>query len=101
MATVATPTFSPTSESFTGTLSVSISDSTSGSTIYYTTDGTTPTTSSTVYSSAISVSATKTIKAIAAKSGDTNSAVGSATYTLSPASVPVMQGGGGSNGTFR
>jgi len=87
--TVATPTFSPGAGTYTSAQNVSISDSTSGATIYYTTDGSTPTTSSTVYSSPIPVSSgTVTINAIGAKSGDNNSSVGSATYTIS-------SGGGG------
>jgi hypothetical protein len=87
--TVATPTFSPAGGTYTSAQTVSISDSTSGATIYYTTNGTTPTTSSTVYSSAIAVSSgTVTIEAMAAKSGDTNSSVASAAYTIST-------GGGG------
>ena len=82
-ATVATPTFSPAGGTYTSAQSVTISCATSGATIYYTTDGTTPTTSSSVYGSAISVSTTTTIKAIAVKAGMTNSAVASATYTIS------------------
>jgi hypothetical protein len=81
--TVSTPTFSPPSgTTFTTIVSVSISDLTPSSTIYYTTDGSTPTTGSTVYSGPLTISATTTVKAIAAASGLTNSAVGSATYSL-------------------
>ncbi len=82
---VATPTFSPAAGTYSSTQTVTISDATSGVTIYYTTNGTTPTTSSTVYSAAISVTATETIKALAVKTGYTNSAVGSAAYTLKAA----------------
>jgi Glycoside hydrolase family 44/Chitobiase/beta-hexosaminidase C-terminal domain len=78
--TAATPTFSPAGGSFTAPASVTISDTTSGATIYYTTNNTTPTTSSTKFTSAIPVSATTTIQAIAAASGYNNSAVASATY---------------------
>ena len=82
--TVATPTFSPAGGTYTSAQTVTISDSTSGATIYYTTNGTTPTTSSTVYSGSISVSSgTVTIEALGAKSGDNNSSVASATYTIS------------------
>ena len=62
----ATPTFSPAAGTYTSAQSVTLSDSTAGASIYYTTDGTTPTTSSTKYTAAINVASTTTIKAIAA-----------------------------------
>jgi hypothetical protein len=80
--TVATPTFSPAGGPYVSSQTVSISTTTSGATIYYTTNGTTPTTSSTVYSTPITVSSSETVEAIAAKTGDTNSAVASAVYTI-------------------
>src|SRR5207253_460217 len=78
----ATPTFSPAAGTYASAQSVTISDTTTGATIYYTTDGSTPTTASTKYVSAISVASTTTIKAIAAAAGFNNSSVGSATYTI-------------------
>ena len=78
----ATPTFSPAGGEYSAAQSVTLSCSTSGATIYYTTDGTTPSTSSTVYNGAIAVSSTTTIKAIAAASGYSNSDVATATYTI-------------------
>ena len=75
LAAAATPTFSPAAGSYASAQTVAISDATSGTIIYYTTDGTTPTPSSSVYSSPIPVNATETLNAIAAASGYTNSAV--------------------------
>jgi stage V sporulation protein SpoVS len=88
----ATPTFTPVAGTYSGTQSVAITDGTSGAVIYYTTDGSTPTTSSSVYSSAITVSADETVKALALASGYATSSVGSAVYkirTASPSFSPV------------
>ena len=62
---------------------MTIADSTPGSAIYYTTNGTTPTTGSTLYAASIAVGATETIKAMAAATASTQSAVATATYTIS------------------
>lgn len=65
-----------------------ITCATSGATIKYTTDGSTPSASNgNTYSSAITLSASCTIKAIAIKSGMTNSSVASQSYT---APIPVV-----------
>ena len=92
--TVATPTFSPAAGTYTSTQTVTISDTTSGASIYYTTNGNTPTTASTHYSSPVSVSVTQTLKAIGTHSGDTNSAVGSAKYTIQVATPAFSPGAG-------
>ncbi len=81
----ATPTFSPVGATYTSLQSVTITDFDTWATIYYTTDGVTiPTTASTQYTSAITVSSTETIQAIAVAPGYSNSAVASATYTIQP-----------------
>lgn len=80
---VAAPTFSPAAGTYSSAQNVTLSSSTSGATIRYTTNGTAPTSSSgTVYSGAISIASTTTLKAIAYKSGMTDSNVSSATYTI-------------------
>ena len=85
IGTVATPTFSVASGTYTAVQSVTLSDSTAGVTIYYTTNGNDPTISSTQYTGTpISVGVTETVKAIAVETGYANSAVASATYTLNP-----------------
>jgi hypothetical protein len=78
----ATPTFSPVAGTYTSPQMVTISDTTAGAMIFFTTDGSTPTTSSTKFTTAIPVNSTETIKAIAVASGFSNSAVASATYTI-------------------
>ena len=82
MPIAATPTFSLAEGTYLAEQSVSISCTTDGATIYYTTDGTDPTTSSTVYSTELTIGSTTTLKAIAAKEGYENSAIASATYTI-------------------
>ena len=92
LPSVATPTFSPVAGSYTGTQSVTIACATSGATVRYTTDGSTPSdTVGTLFSGAISVPATATLKAIAYKAGMTSSAVVSAAFTITP---PVGGGEG-------
>lgn len=78
---MATPTFSPVGGTYDATQSVTLS-STAGATIYYTLDGSNPSTTSSVYSSALSITSTKTIKAYAVKANCTDSDVATATYTL-------------------
>ena len=67
---------------------VTITCATEGATIYYTTDGTDPTTASAVYSAPFAITATVTVKAIAVKSGLTNSGIASETCVYSSGSAP-------------
>jgi len=66
---------------------VTITDHTTGSTIYYTTNGTAPTAASTKYTGPIAVSSTETIEAIGVAAGLKNSVVSSATYTIGSGST--------------
>jgi hypothetical protein len=93
LAPAATPVILPAGGSYSSPQSVTITDTTSGSTIYYTANGSTPTTSSTKYTGAINVSSTTTIKAIATATGFSQSAVASSTYTISGSSPLVPQAG--------
>jgi glucosylceramidase len=89
--TAATPSFTPAGGTFTSAQTITLSDSTSGATIYYTLDGSSPTTSSSKYSSPLSIAGTTTVNALAAASGYDNSAVGTATYTINLPAAPVPQ----------
>ena len=82
METVATPTFSPAEGTYTEAQTVSISCATAGASIYYTLDGTNPTPNSMAYSTAINISETTTIKAIAMKEGMNASEIATAIYTI-------------------
>ena len=78
---VLAPGFTPAGGTFYGAQSVEITCATDGAEIYYTLDGSVPTSSSTKYTTAISISETKTLKAIAIK-GENSSSVSEATYTI-------------------
>jgi hypothetical protein len=94
----ATPVISPTAGTYSGSVAVSITDATGGSAIYYTTNGTTPTTSSTKYAGTFTLTSSATVKAIAAASGFTNSAVASSAYTVTPVGTPTINFGSGFSG---
>ena len=86
---VATPTIQNN-----GSNAVSITTTTVGATIYYTTDGTTPTTSSAVYSEPLTENISGvTIKAIAVKEGMVTSVVGSNAVTLQCATPDIKRSG--------
>ena len=93
----ATPNFSPGGGVYSSSQKVAISDSTSSATIYYTRNGNLPTTQSTVYTGPVSVASTETLKAIAVASGYSQSAIATAAYTITPASVaaPTFSPAGG------
>ena len=98
---VATPTFSPGAGTYGSTQNVTISTTTIGATICYTTDGSTPTadgagtcTHGITYSGPVAVSTSLTLQAVGSLSGDSDSAVGSASYIISPvAGVTSFVGG--------
>jgi len=86
--TCVTPTIEPGTSFLIAATDVTISTTTTGATIYYTTDGTDPTTASNVYEGAINVSAITTIKAMAVKTGYDNSEIAVAAYFFNSQSAP-------------
>lgn len=87
----ATPVFIPASSTYSGSQSVSVSDSTPASSIFCTTDGTTPTPSSPPYTAPFTFTTTTTLQCIATAAGYTNSSIASGVYTL--AAAPTFLGG--------
>ena len=74
--------------------SVTLSDSTAGAVIYYTTNGTTPTTSSAVYATPIPVTTSETIQAIAVAPNAQASAVVTAAYVIQTGTPSINFGSG-------
>ncbi|HZZ42831.1 MAG TPA: CotH kinase family protein [Tepidisphaeraceae bacterium] len=87
----AIPVFSVQGQVFTGTLTVSLTDSTPGAVIHYTTNGTTPTASSPTYTGAFSLTASTPIRVLATASGLTSSPVTSQTYERVDSTVTSVQ----------
>jgi Chitobiase/beta-hexosaminidase C-terminal domain len=82
---VVAPIFSPAPGAYTSALSVTMSTSTSGATIRYAIGSANPTCATgTVYGAAVNVSNSSTLRAIACKTGMTDSAVTVGAYTINP-----------------
>ena len=93
-STCVTPTFSPGAGAVDADDEVTISSTTTGSTIYYTVDGSTPTTASAhgtagAASATVTIDVAKTVKAIAVKDDWITSSVASASYTISGVASPL------------
>jgi sugar lactone lactonase YvrE len=78
----AAPYFSLAGGHYTTAQMLTLTDSTPGASIYYTTNGTMPTTGSTKYMGPITISTSETVIAIAAASGYTNSNPASKAYVI-------------------
>ena len=78
----ATPSISPATGTYGLTQTVTITDTTAGATIYYTTNGTQPTSSSAKYAGSFQVSSTTTVKAIATAAGFSTSATATSVITI-------------------
>ncbi len=79
---VSDPVFSLDGGTYNDTRSVTITSATAGAFIYYTLDGTNPSASSYLYTSAIEIGNTAVIKAIAVKTGMSNSNINVASYVI-------------------
>jgi len=89
----ATPSISIAGGAYSSAQFVTLSDTSTGATIRYTTDGSTPTASSIAYSGTITVSSTETLKAIALGGGFASSPVASASYTITGSTQTYSVGG--------
>jgi len=78
---------------------VTLSDATSGATIYFTLDGTTPTVSSPQYFAPLLIASNETLQAVAIASGDTLSQVASQTFSPNIASGTLVWSDEFSNST--
>lgn len=98
--TAATPTISPAAGTYSAAQTITLASGTSGASIFYTLDGSTPTSGSTAYSAPFSLSSGATVKAIATKSGLSNSGVLAATYVINtpPATYAAANGCANSGG---
>jgi hypothetical protein len=92
----APPVISPAGGTFNAATPVTMTDATSGASIYYTSDGSIPTAASMPYSGPITVSTTETINAIAIASGNSSSVVTAAfTVNITSAAPPTFSPAGG------
>lgn len=81
------PSFSPDSGTYSAGQTVTLSDPTPGSTIYYFTSGSV---AAAQYTAPLSISSTESVQAIAVASGYTNSAVTTATYIVQQTAAPTF-----------
>ena len=87
MPQAAAPSFSVPGGLYGGPVTITIGESTSGTTVYYTTDGSLPTTSSGIYTGPLTISGTETLSAIALGAGYRLSPVTVASYVAGPPGV--------------
>ncbi|HXB02993.1 MAG TPA: chitobiase/beta-hexosaminidase C-terminal domain-containing protein [Opitutaceae bacterium] len=103
VSVTALPVFSPVAGTYTSAQSVAITSTTAGSSIRYTTDGSTPSeTLGTLYTVAVPINVSTTLKAIAYKTGLADSAVATAVYIINipgTVSAPVFTPAGGTFST--
>ena len=89
LSSIAIPVFSVAEGAVEKGTSLTLSTTTEGADIYYTTNNSTPTSGSTKYTGAISINSAVTIKAIAVK-GSESSVVATATYSIKKVETPMF-----------
>jgi len=87
---VATPVISPGSGVYTSNQTVIITSATPSVDIYYTTDGSEPNQNSIYYNGSFSVGSSVSVRAIAIKSGYTNSEISTASYIYYSTDLPII-----------
>src|SRR3989339_824212 len=85
----ATPVITPVADTYTNSVTIAMSTSTTGATIKYTLDNSAPTLSSTDYTTPITQSTTVTVRAAAFKAGLVDSDIAATAYTIQ-AATPVI-----------
>ena len=98
---LATPIFNPPGGNYPAAQTVSITCSTPGATIRYTTDGSEPTESSTQYTRLLRVNENINLKAKCFKNGWAPSSTASANYTITPIQMILVSGGNFTMGDTR
>lgn len=86
---VADPSITETTDTYNNDFTTTITCATTTASIYYTTNGDTPDTGDTLYTGAITINSTQTLKAKAFQTGYTDSGTDSETYTMVVAGTPT------------